>query len=199
MRNLTILLACLSIILFSCQADPVAELISDYEQRIGGAKTDLSLKIISLKETGPVTGADSLKFYEKEYKATHDEVVEAYNNYENLFDDYIGKSDSLRDRMNELNKRKYSSSINRKVKTALAEHTIYLDSAKRILGKKEPLNKAYIKLTHYQARRDSLLGYKYECNYSLLNPLLNNVKQELSKEYVLNKQKSKILSSRISN
>ncbi|MHB9143678.1 MAG: hypothetical protein ACYC25_17610, partial [Paludibacter sp.] len=53
----------LFLLLVACGQSKTEKLILDYEQTIGNTKTDLSMKIQELKETGKITGLDSLNFY----------------------------------------------------------------------------------------------------------------------------------------
>lgn len=50
------------------------------------------------------------------------------------------------------------------------------------------------KIEKYSKVKDSILAREYKCTYTIINPLLNGIKQTLTKSYTINSDETKILS-----
>ena len=50
-------------------------------------------------------------------------------------------------------------------------------------------------LQHYQSIPDTLLGHQYQCTYAIVNPFLNNAKQEITNIYFLSPDQTRIIHS----
>jgi hypothetical protein len=177
MKNILIVLLCF--ILFSCSPSKVEKLISDYEQTIGNTKTDLSLKIQELKEIGKITGKDSSDFYKSKIDSFKT-LMYPHSNIDTIssFKIYIDASKLANDwkRLNE----EYPDYK-------------YLKKAELWNDFKTEFKSFDLKFSEYKEKNDSVLAIKYNCTYTIKNPLLNNAKQTISKTYYVSKDLNKIL------
>lgn len=181
MKKLILLLSI--VIAITACTDKKKQLIADFEQTTGNVKTDLGFKVKSLKLSKKVTALDSLRI-------AFGDANEA---------DYMNRIDSMADVL-----------IQIKIKR---EHQI--DSL-RLVSEKEP---AYLKV-HYDELIDSfeeslelyeelisekepqrayaenpkkVLANIWTCTYTVKNPMMNNVKQEITKDYVFNADNTELL------
>ncbi len=182
----TSLIFIFTLLTISCKNSDIERLIIDYEEILNGVKTDLSIKIISLEMIGTVSNSDSLNYY--------------FGQYKNSFDDSIVKKmtpDSLINRFiiclktfNDLNK-SYKESMNKEKSVDMKKFYLKLiyDVDKMLIDDSVKLKV----LKRYSNNSDSIIGNKFRCKYSFKNPLLNNVKQEIEKIYVISTNDKMIL------
>lgn len=176
MKNIILIIVLFVIV--SCTPSKVEKLISDYEQTIGGTKTELSFKIQELKEVGKITGKDSAMFYQ-------------------------AKVDSLVMQLSGKDLKSFES-INQTIDTLIYSYTrICKMNYTEFYGKK--LNywteiKSNLQINNleslkYEILKDSVLAVKFDCTYTIKNPFLNNVKQTIEKTYYISTDLNKIIST----
>lgn len=175
-----------TVIAIGCSDSKVKDAIKNYEETIDGVKTDLNFKFISLNKTSIVTGNDSLSFYFEKYKhefvdsvssrMTIDSMINRYKIIVNNNKDFTKMlEDSLKKQTLPEFKNLYIEYINKN------KETRFKDSSNL-----ETLLK-------YKKIGNHIIGYKYLCCYSIVNPLLNNAKQEIKKVYLISADESKVL------
>lgn len=175
----------------ACAPSVHEQAIIDYEQTTGGGtRTDLSMKVISLEKGEDITAEDSVKiFMVNKFGSdtfTVNKIKSRIHDYTlmyNRLDSLVAKYDSLM-----------------QTTKSIDMVDIYADSKEEFDSKRFDYE---MKLHNLQSIADSLqllraktgiLASVWKCNYSIRNPFLNNVKQELTKSYVFSPQ-GKILAS----
>ena len=147
----------------SCSNDPREQIISDYEQTSGDTKTDLSLNVLEIIELGSVNAIDSLKILVPNFEAKKREHI-----------------NFLMERIEEDKKSPAISSTN--------EMTIKIweDGIKKYESdcKGTFLEEDYNRIKRLESDTSKILYNKVKVTYSIKNPFLNNVKQELTKVYM---------------
>jgi len=175
------------ILLCACSTNSeVKNLIKDYEQIVNGVKTDLNLKIVSLDKFGKVSNNDSLKYYFEQYKKGFDKDIADRM----TLDSMINRFSMAVITFKELNK-SYNESMNKETSIELKEFYLKLmiEVEKNIHNDSVSL----IVLKKYSTNKDSIIGNIYKCKYTIHNPFLNNVKQEIEKTYVVSTDNKLIL------
>lgn len=174
MKN--IIPAILAFLLLSCTPSKIEKLISDYEQTIGNTKTDLSLKIHELKEVQKITGKDSSNFF----KAKVDSTIKILSGDKiKTFKSINGTLDTLVNSYTHILEMDYSD--------------FYAEKLKYWSEIRTKLRINNLKAFKYEIVNDSILAIKYNCTYTIKNPILNNAKQTISKSYYVSKNLSKVL------
>ena len=174
------------IIFTSCSTPPEKQLVSNYEQRIGNTPTDLNLKFQKFEFIKDLTGRDSaiiLTKYFEEKKLNKITIMQEgidINNseiesYKKVFTDQ-SMVDLLQEPLIKQNERSQSI-IN-----------LYNGDCKGTF-----LEPILIKISDFESKPDSILAKEYNVTYTILNPMLNNVKQTISKTYFINTDITKIL------
>lgn len=180
MKNVLILFA---LLLFVSCTDKKKELIADYEQTVGDTKTDLKLKVKSLVKVKEITGLDSLKFqYKKVNDGKYKEAIEELIlEAETTIKQTQHKRDSVANAM--LNEpdylRNYTEDYIEKLDEYLAIYSDLLNEVKH--------HRTYLE------RKDKTIANIWECTFTIVNPMLNNVKQEITKQYLFNADNSEII------
>lgn len=155
----------------------------NYEQTIDGTKTDLSMDIISSEKIGTVAFKDSAIIYKDIFQQ---EVDEAILKSENRYIEYKRK---VVDAMIVMATARLPQSIEHHRKSidmynSFAKNdSIWAQKYKNGDYSNSDLEKKYNLLKRYEASPDSIIADKYLTSYSIHNPLLNGVKQELKKEH----------------
>jgi hypothetical protein len=185
----------LMIVVCSCGNSPQEISILNQEQVIDGIKTDLSMDIKSLEKVGIVKYGDSTKVLsELIQKQATEKILHLldrstkylYEKREYEFTLIVAKTKERKDHA-------------KKTITMLGEWIA--DNRKRIDNLKEgkysltPLAPIAARLERYKASPDSVFAEKYICTYTIKNPLLNNVTQEMTKEYILSLDGTKVFAS----
>jgi len=199
MRHLSIIrlsaIFALISILFSCtNMSKEKNLIKDYEQNFDGTITDLSLKIHDIERTRTIFASDSLtiasKYLETKRASKIAELKIAIS----------GDKEDIRISAKKLTDRKklYEWEINYfENKIASKEESIknWQDAIANYEGdcKNTFLEETYNNVQKYKANPSSILAYEYKVTYSIKNPFLNNVKQTITKNYIINPSLTKIL------
>jgi len=168
----------LILLMVACAPSKVEKLISDYEQTNGSTKTDLSLKIQELKEIGKVTGADSAMFYQ----AKVDSVLKKLSGKDlksfNIINQYL---DTIVDSYTHICELNYTE--------------FYAEKLKYYSETRSNLRINNLEALKYGIIKDSVFAVRFDCTYTIKNPVLNNVKQTIKKTYYISSDLSKIIST----
>lgn len=176
------------ILLFSiagCSPSPLEQAILDFEQVIDGTKTDLAMEIKSLKKIEPLTFSDSAKILADSLQVSSEREIDAARRRIDKFTILIREQllimteATLKARAEQAEKtaNKYKSIIDSDYKRIeIYQSADYENTA---------LAGTYKKLKRFEASPDSVLADKYECIYTIKNPLLNYAEQELHKVYFI--------------
>ena len=182
MRRLILFIVIIFVVL-SCSPSAQEQAVLNYEQTVDGTKTDLSMDIISLEKTGLIKFSDSLVTYKELFAL---EVDETTLKYDTRIYEYKRK---VVDAMYSLATARLPQSVKHWRETIdLYESLAKADSLRNQKIKSgdysnSELEGKYKLLKRYESSPDSLIADKYICSYSIKNPMLNGVKQELTKEY----------------
>lgn len=183
MKNLIFIL---SMFCVSCSPGK-EELIKQFEETTGNTKTDLFFKVKEIHLIGTITAKDSLEYYVK------------------LFKDKFYDSPNSSDEILKMIKTELSGEANEKLidslknsivenKTKGKEYQVLQDVIDRyepmiILGKKVQRG-----IEKYSPLSNEIIGNKWQCTYTIKNPMLNNTKQEITNQYLFNGNNSKLIS-----
>ncbi len=159
-----ILLSLLAGFVASCGSSPEEKVIADYEQTIDNSKIDLKFKAQEIKLLGQVTAVDSFSYYKAYLDKKSAEKISSLEESKGL---YHNKKDI--DRLNAAIK---------------LYQTDYADTF---------LEPVYKKVKHYETLGNQKIGDIYQCRYKINNPFLGGVEQELTKQYLIDEAKTKIL------
>jgi len=189
------------------------ESIELYVCTTDGVTSDLNFKMISLEEIAPITATDSMLYY---YAGTlpasyywdgdsiHFKVFD-FDLYEwndvmtiSKIDEYIWKVDSSLNEgeevltelktMHEKMQNNYSISSSEMVKI----NSIIEDQEQIIDEGKESLNHLNLAKEYSKLPKDTVLGRRYNCTYSILNPVLK-LKQTQTKTFYFNDELTQVL------
>lgn len=199
MKKIYIIIPLLVITLttISCQKSKEEILIADYAQTLGSAKMDLNFKLQRLEKIKDITANDSaliltLTFEEKK-KIKLEQLSESLNDSTML--KFYKEQLELAKKNKALNSLVESYTSNIKSEREAIQQTknyieLYNGDCKGTFL--EPL---YISIKEYETSPEKLLATEYNVTYSIENPLLNNVKQEINGVFVLNADRTKVISS----
>jgi len=158
--------------------ESIVKLISDHEQTLENTKIDLSLEIQELNKTGYILNRDSLNYYNS-------------------------KLDSIKRIIdNRLHKKLTDYSVTEKVIDSVKEYYSILNAktfSKSSLDSFLVWSHRGMIMSIYQIKSgqffddDSIYVNKWLCTYSIKNPFLNNVKQTITKTYLIYPDESGIL------
>ena len=155
-----------SVILFAtaCAKSPEEQLISDYEQQIDGNKIDLNLQIVEIKPVGEVTAQDSLSEYKAYLEMKSSEKIESLERSKNIYSE--------------------QKDFDRIDKAIKLYQTDYKDTF---------LEPVYLKVQELEKLGEHKYGDIYQATYTINNPMLNGVEQEVTNKYLINTSKTEIL------
>lgn len=163
------------VIFLSCER-PLTDLetlIRDYEEISQGTRTDLSFRPINTTYLGPITVADSIQAIQARFS-----------------------QDSLKFNLSQLEIVENRLSVMYKFFPDDLKHIEWLEAVQDTLNVILSLQrKDSVMLQHYQSIPDTLLGHHYQCTYSIINPFLNNAKQEITNVYFLSPDQTRIIHS----
>jgi len=187
MKKLTILLV--AVLFTSCTESKEKQLVSNHEQRIGNTQTDLNLKFQKFEFVKDFTAKDSaliLKKYFEEKKLKKITLMQdEIKKNKSVIKGYEVLSTFDKDLLKEITKDNY-----KEIERYQSIIDLYNGDCKDTFL--EPILK---NISDFELKPDSILAKEYDVTYTILNPLLNNVKQTLSKTYYINTDKTKILNS----
>ncbi len=209
MKYLTLLSAAL--IILGC-TDERSTVIADYVQTNGNIKTDMSFSLKTIEDLGEVYGRDSLAIATPLFGEMKSRVI---NNSFSRIETYktlcASTSRSIQDyKTNAIWKRVYGADLKTKIaeeEASLAKYQATLKSEVDFVSKiqndsipwideveKLDVGRAYNQIKKYEANPDIVLAHKTKVTYSIINPLLNNAKQEVTKTFAFSPDNKKILS-----
>jgi hypothetical protein len=173
----TILILFVGFTLFSC-SNPYKDQIKTYVQTIDNIKTDLGFKVISLGELKSTYAKEILPTLET---SLQQELTEELRNTNKRLENYI-KEGGL-----EFFKKEIDSLVIQSEKIQKCFDRTDLGLVKAL--KSEVFNLSVETIEKYRAHPDSLINYRIKCTYSIINPLLGNVRQEITQVFVFDKNK----------
>ena len=173
--------------------DPIAY----YEQNIFDTQIDLSFKGLEYQELGAVTAQDSLNLFLPLFNQEINEKLDYLENDESFYIEMLnvakyGYKNAVYPEM----KRHYKQQIaeyERKVKED-EQRTAELIEIYKTDCKGTYLETIKSMIDKWQSDTAQLLGWRVKASYQITNPLLN-VEQQLTKEYLLNPDKTKVIAS----
>lgn len=169
--------------------------IADYIQRKDNVKTDLGFKTISSKELGNITAKDSLDILEKEL--AENRKLDLENLYKKKENDEYRLSEEKRFARNN---QPYHDQMTKKYwEDAIKEKENILSETERLIKLYETdcigtrLEPVVYQIQKYKELGEKLLAVRVECTYSIINPLLNNVRQEITETFILTPNLEKVI------
>ena len=192
MKNIILLLSV--ILLISCGKSQGEKMLYDYQQR--NAKSlnfdlkDLDFKVLDVQKISEIKAADSAKFYKRKFAeywtANPDSVLIdtlRFDFVKNLLDENIKHQDTLSKLYQEsvltairINDISYEYDSKRKRNEAIDEK----HSLKKSLLEIEQIEQNY---NDFAKKPDSILSIKYRAKYTMINPLMSNIKQTFDKYF----------------
>lgn len=197
MIKITPLFLLIFIVLFgSCEKSQEEQLISNYEQTIGNAKMDLNFNLKNLEKIRDITAQDSLDIlkpeFEEKKKAKLDELKENMQEEKEMISEYKAElEDAIKNEPYLVDSRK----SNLEYRQELLEQTEKYIKLYQTDCQGTFLEPAYNSIKQYEETPAKLLATEYDVTYTIENPLLNNEEQEINKKYILNSDRTEVLST----
>lgn len=176
----------LVLLMCSCSNTPQEQAILDYEQTILGTKTDLSMKIVSLEKVKDLTAEDSVRLY-LDSRIEGNLSIEDVEKQMLRYDSLAAFTDSMKTHYAELMQAEYAKPP---LKQNYDKIDIYIEAKYQYSLKASEaegeamLRRAIVEKANKIKAKTGVLATLYKCTYTIKNPMLNNVKQELTKTYV---------------
>lgn len=188
----------------SCKPNKTEQSILDYRQTVGKTKTDLSMKIIKLERQTEITAKDSFEIIKGVLKKKAEKIIEVNNEY--LTVNYPAWIQSERENLAKTTNSSFRNStiglINRyeeRMNEAIVETEALkqdyfkgLQMVSKNIKKSEDDELAHLYMDsilrlheYYKHKGNQILAIVYNCLYSIKNPELNNVKQEIEDKFLL--------------
>ena len=175
-----------SIILFlGCSLSNKEKLIKEYEETFDGkTKIDLSFKVKDTQFIGTITGKDSLDYFVKIFKERFSDSPKTPEEILKQINIELPKCEkSLNDINKDIDKYKNSGDD--------------YQTLQNWLDRNEPtvlfMRKAHYGIEKYISIQEKIIGNKWQCTFTIKNPILNNAKQEITNQYIFNDDNSKII------
>lgn len=191
----------LAIITISCEKSKEEKLISDYTQTIGKAKMDLNFKMINLEKIRDITAKDSAEILKPIFEETRTEKLSQLTHslqvntmlefYQNQLEDW--KQSKVTG--------KYKNERIEYYEKSIVEEKENIENSKKVIEayktdcKGTFLEPLYNTIQQYEEAPDKLLATEYNATYTIENPMLNNAKQEINTTYLLNGDRTEVLST----
>ena len=185
----------ISLCFISCSNSKEKKLITDYVQTMGDTKIELNVNILDFEKESEIKAIDSLNILKPYLETEKNEKISEFK----------VKIESANERINEYNK-----DILKPENNYASLKKIYLDfieDAKNDVDfnkkaielyegdcKGTYLEKTLNEIKRYEKNPNLVIANKYKTRYSIINPLLNNAKQELKKTFYINPDATKVLS-----
>jgi len=195
MKRLLLTIA-ITALLASCGKSEGEQMLYDYQKDnvksgLNMDLEDLAFEIKEVKEVDKITAADSVNFYRN--KLAELWLGEGYDTKEAdtlTYEYVITELDSL--------EKGYQKLILLNIELG-QEYKNYALKDKRDQASDWHLNALTWKMYNdtYQKRPDSILSTKYQAQYSINNPMLNNNKQTFDKYFYTNSENSKIIEEKM--
>lgn len=185
----------MSVCLFIGCASKEEGAIADYIQHKDNVETDLGFKTISSKGLGNITAKDSLDILEKEF--AENRKLDLENLYKKKENDEYRLSEEKRFARNN---QPYHDQMTKKYwEDAIKEKENILTETERLIKLYETdcigtrLEQDVYQIYRYKELGAKLLAVRVECTYSIINPLLNNVRQEITETFILTPNLEKVI------
>lgn len=185
----------------SCEKSKEEILISDYTQTIGKAKMDLNFKMINLEKIRDITAKDSAEILKPIFEETRTEKLSQLTHslqvntmlefYQNQLEDW--KQSKVTG--------KYKNERIEYYEKSIVEEKENIENSKKVIEayktdcKGTFLEPLYNTIQQYEEAPDKLLATEYNATYTIENPMLNNAKQEINTTYLLNGDRTEVLST----
>jgi len=197
MKNLySLYLLILAVLFVSCEKSQEEKLIANYEQTIGDAKMDLNFNLKNLEKVRDITAQDSLDILKPTFEKNKKERLERLG--AELEEEKI---EILRAKAELEDAKENEPYLVETLKSSLEYRQDLLEGSKKSIELFETdckgtfLEPVHNSIQRYEETPDKLLATEYNVTYSIENPMLNNTKQEISKTYLLNSDRTKVLST----
>ena len=191
------LLLSILILFASCQQSKQEKAIQDYVEDFNGTKTDLSFKVKSLDKVRDINGKDSVSYLLKEIGDTAS--LEYLEKMIAVFDSICERYDSIASYYAKQLDEEYGKAIGKKNYELI---NLFDEGNRRYSEKAHDKKGTYIELCvlkanikTYQNKGDSILVAEWKCTYTVKNPFLNNVSQQITKTFYLSPDNKVILTS----
>jgi len=202
--------------LFMACTDKREKVIGDYVQTIGNVKTDMSFSLKKIKQLGSVTAQDSLDILAREYEKEKDEFIVSRNRQIKISKSQL---EILENNVETFQTKPQGNYTKKEIETRIAEFkTIIENTTARIEDLTDQVNKVesnsldgmddfdtraskelielrnmQLRMQKYQSEPTLVLANKCRVTYKIKNPIMNNVKQEITKIFVFSSDNKKIL------
>ncbi len=193
MKAIYLFLALSTIAAFnSCNQSKIKDAIINYRQTIGKTKLDLKMNISSLEQVGIYTCGDSANAIKSElYNVLNDQDLQKLpidsimaRIADNIkgWQGYVSELDST---VNVLEQFKRTDDFEYSFyKSKIIEYSEKVTSFKQTYQILDSVNTL---IKQYELNANKEIATKWECKYSIQNPLLNNTKQEITDTFLLTK------------
>jgi len=181
----------LFVLLTACSVpSPEEQKIAEYEQTIFDTKVDLKFNVIKLDYLGEQKAIDSLNIifmkYQKDLNTNYPDYAVFYDSLKatlkkakpsvHLMDSVLENGSPTVVRILRNNQQNYNQYLQLKE---------MCNDLEMIIAQMDP----YIEIP------EQVITHKYQCQYSIENPLLNNAKQEITKTYYFDPKKEVIIAA----
>jgi len=174
MKKIILLLSIIS--MFSCKTDNKIKLISDYEQNFNNTKIDLKLHIKSIEFSKSITSSDSLIILLKGVCPINKDSINEKISFSNT---YIKKADELVKSFSKFQTNEF--------------YTKQIQLYKQYIIELNNIRSRCTRSLKYIGNTKQIISNKWKCTYTIENPFLNNIKQEITKYYIFNSDNTQIL------
>ncbi len=195
MKKITLLLLGATLML-SCGKSKEEQLIADYAQTLGDAKMDLNFKMKNLEKVEDITAKDSLEILKSYFTKKKANKISEFQDGINYNKENLDKNTKELAETNP-NHSSLVELYERYINEAKSEIERYEQNIKLYEGDCQGtfLEPVLISIKDYEKRGDEILVSKFKANFTMNNPLLNNTKQEITRTYYLDGDRTKVLST----
>ena len=148
-------------------------------------KIDLSFKVKEMNFIGKIIAKDSIDYYIRECKLKFTDMPNTPEDILKVTTKELKGGEHVLDSIK-------AELINLKSKGK--EYQYLQDVADRFEPSIKLMRRIHDCLTNYISTPEMIIGNKWKCTYSIVNPMLNNAKQEITNIYLFNGNNSKLIS-----
>ncbi|MGM1056055.1 MAG: hypothetical protein ACQEWG_09235 [Bacteroidota bacterium] len=186
----------LAITTISCEKSKEEILISNYTQTIGKAKMDLNFKMISLEKIKDITAKDSLDILKTEFEKKKNKKLEELRakleqNKKDVLQYQAELEDAIKNEPYLVETRKSNLEFRQEMLQQTQKYIRLFETD----CKGTFLEPVYNSILRYEETPGKLLATEYNVTYTIENPMLNNAKQEVKSTYLLNDDRTEVLST----
>lgn len=186
MKNLCHPIILLSIVLFSCSSSKPEMLIKQFEETVDAkTKIDLSFKVKEIHLIGSIVAKDSIDYYVSSFMLRFNDSPKTADGILKMAKKELPNGehvlDSLKTKIIEL-------------KNKGTEYQYIQDIVDRFEPSIILIRNAHNCLEKFISTPEKVIGNKWKCTYTIVNPMLNNAKQEITNGYIFNRDNSKLIS-----